>query len=71
MKICASKLKVGTVVASGEEITNVEKLGGLGSTSKKQMVTLRNPKTGKYRSAWWNYWGTIFVNSVPNPEDLL
>ena len=54
------ELGVGDVVASGEVVLAVGKVGR--SRNVKGSVKLRNLKTDKVRWALWAWWGTIYMS---------
>ena len=63
MKVCASKLQVGTVLNSGETVEKVRKVGNFNNV--KASVLLKRPD-GKTRFAEWGWWSTIYCKSVPS-----
>lgn len=64
MKIATSKLKVGTVMISGETIVSLKK-SGKSYTPRGPRLHVILEKSGKRRFADWNYYGTVSVRSVP------
>lgn len=64
MKIPTSKLKVGTVMVSGETIVSLEKVGK-SYHSKCPRLSVVLEKGSKRRFADWNYYGTVSVRTIP------
>lgn len=61
MRIITRDLRVGDVMATGEIVTHAAKFGTFGCGNKKLSVFLKNPQTGKTRSALWAYYGTLAI----------
>jgi len=57
MKKNCADLVVGDVMATGEVIEGLRKVGSFQNV--KRAITLRNPKTGKVRTPHWGYFSTI------------
>lgn len=66
MRIVTSRLKVGTVMWGGETVVGITKPQN-GRGTNKSRVVLEKVDGGvvKRRTAEWNYYGEIFVRSVP------
>lgn len=62
MRIATSRLIPGTVMRSGEIVVSVTKPQN-GRGNNKSTVVLE--KGDRRRTAEWNYYGEIFVKSVP------
>jgi hypothetical protein len=68
MRITTHKVTVGTVMLTGEVVKRVRvNKPNKYTRNPKILVLLVNPRTGKERSASWNYYGDVFVK---NPDDL-
>jgi hypothetical protein len=68
MRITTHKVTVGTVMLTGEVVKRVcVNKPNKYTRNPKILVLLVNPRTGKERSASWNYYGDVFVK---NPDDL-
>jgi hypothetical protein len=66
VRIATSRLKVGTVMRSGEVVVSVVKPNN-DRGNRKSTVVLEKAGNGvvKRRTAEWNFYGEIFVKSVP------
>ena len=66
MRIATSRLKMGTIMRSGETVVGITKPQN-GRGTNKSRVVLEKVGGGvvKRRTAEWNYYGEIFVKSVP------
>ncbi len=67
MRVATSKLKVGTVMISGETIVSAKK-SGKSYSPRGPRLHLTLEKNGKRRFADWNYYGTVSVRSEKKDE---
>lgn len=65
MKTKTNQLTIGTIVATGEVVTDVRK-----GINGKGLVTLKNSQ-GRERVAVWGWNSTIFVKTMGSQDDEL
>lgn len=71
MRIATSRLKIGTVMRSGETVVGITKpqisfcQDGRGTNKSRVVLEKVDGGVVKRRTVEWNYYGEIFVRSVP------